>query len=428
MKESPTLDQISSAVSYEPNPLFTIRIDKQKCLLLIYSVFVILVLFEPDYFTTTPLHRIFQAAKCIAALSTIVIFVIQKINLNALIIGTTVFEIWLLFSTVVNRSAIDIWIKNCACVIALILFSQTILEMDAHILPLALSIVLGLYTHINTVCRIVFPNGMYINTAGKWNCWFLGYDNCACVIIQLSITIALFRILYYRNHFMIWDWSVLISGLWFVFSQGVATTIIAIVLFFIFLIVSKNRMFRKWFSKGTLIVFSMLLLFFLIQFVSIQDSPYLSFVFDFLGKNMTFTGRTRVWAVAWKKIVAGGWIIGEGLLSSKMYLSLLGGRSWTHLHSYYLQVIFEGGVLAFVLLFGVLIFTVVRFDKGRYGFAYMSLLAGLLAIMVMWQAEANRDLIQYGFVILSLMYNADLFVNDEDEERMSNIRFIFHRS
>ena len=428
MKESHVSDQVSSAVSYEPNPLFTIRIDKKKCLLLIYSVFVIIVLFEPDYFTTTSLHRIFQVAKCIAAFSAIVIFVIHKINLNALIIGTTVFEIWLLFPTIVNHSAIDIWIKNCAYVIALILFVQTVLEMDAHILLLALSIVLGLYTHINTICRLLFPAGMYISTTGKLNCWLLGYDNCACLMILLSIIIALFRILYYRNHFMIWEWSVLISGLWFIFFQRIATTIIAIVLFFIFLIISKNKMIRKCFSKGTLIVFSMFLLFVLIQFVSIQDSSFFSFIFDFLEKSTTFTGRTRVWAIAWEEIKAGGWILGKGLQSMDMYLRLFGGRSWITVHNYYLQVIFEGGLLAFIILLGVLICTVVRFDKERHGFSYMPLLGGLLAMMMMWQAEAYEDLVKYGFVLLSLMYNVDLFVRDEETYCTSRIKFRFRRS
>lgn len=427
MKEFPASDQISLAISYEPNPLFTIRIDKQKCLLLIYSLFVILVLFEPDYFTTTPLHRIFQVTKCIAALLTIVIFVNQKINLNALIIGTTVFEIWLLFSTVVNHSAIDIWIKNCAYVIVLILFAQTVLEMDAHILPLALSIVLGLYTHINTICRLLFPAGMYISRTGKLNCWLLGYDNCACLMILLSIIIALFRILYYRNHFMIWEWSVLISGLWFIFSQGVATTIIAIVLFFIFLVVSKNKIIRKCFSKGTLIVFSMLLLFFLLQFVSIQDRSVFSFIFDSLGKNTTFTGRTRVWAVAWEEIKSGGWILGMGLQSMDMYSRLFGGRSWITVHNYYLQIIFEGGFVAFVIFFTVLIYTAIRFDRGKYSYAYMPLLAGLLAMMMMWQAEAYEDLVKYGFVLLSLMYNAETFVSDEETLQISHIQLKFRR-
>ena len=204
MREFPEIEQMPTVTSTELNLPFTVCIDKQKCLLIIYSAFVILALFEPDYIATTPVHSIFQIARYIAVLSTVFIFVIRKINLNALIIGTTIFEVWLLFSTVVNGAAIDVWIKNCAYVIVLTLFVQIVLEMDAHILPLTLSAVLGFYTHINTICRILYPDGMYTYLSKYRNCWFLGYDNPSCMMIHLAITVALFRIVYYKNHYLIW--------------------------------------------------------------------------------------------------------------------------------------------------------------------------------------------------------------------------------
>ena len=63
-----------------------------------------------------------------------------------------------------------------------------------------------------------------------------------------------------------------------------------------------------------------------------------------------------------------------------------------------------------------------RFDKGKYSHTYMPFLAGLLSIMLMWQTEAYADLVKYGFVILSLMYNTPLLVQGEGVHDKKRIR------
>ena len=425
MRELVVRAQVPAGITENRKNLSMIQIDKRKCLLLAYSIFVLLVIFEPEYISISSIHMYFSVARYVATFLTITVFLARNVKLNALLIGTVIFESLLLLFTVVNGSAMDIWISDCAYTIVLILFSQTVMELDARILPLALSIVLGLYTHINTVCRVLYPLGLYTNSVGYRNCWFLGYDNCACIIILLAVTVTLFRILYYKGHFLLWDLSVLVSGCWFILVQGIATAIIAGSLFFVLIIVSRNEWFRKNFSKGVLLVVGMFVLFFLIQFASIQDSSIFLPFFKILGRNVTFTGRTKIWSMAWKEIQRSDWLLGKGLQTSAIFQSHFGGRLAVHLHSYYLQVIYEGGFLTFATLFGVLACVTIRFDKGKYGYAYMPFLAGLLAIMLMWQTEAYSDLIKYGFVILSLMYNAPL-LRQSEETYEPHIRLVFH--
>lgn len=401
----------------------TIQISKRKSLLLAYAVFVLFVLFEPDYFTITSFHLFFQIAKYSVAVLVIFAFIVRKVKLNGLLIRTTIFEGLLLLSTLTNNSDVWTWVKNCAYIIVLMLFVQTVMEQDARSLPLALSIVLGLYTHINSICRVIYPLGMYPPNYLYQECWLFGYDNCAGVIILLAITVTLFRILYFKDRFLFWDWSVLLSGFWFILIQKMATSMLAGTCFFVVILASRNKRIRKIFARGTLIVTAMFLLFFLIQFVTTQISKTFSFVFTVLGKNGTFTGRVRIWSIAWQKIQDGGWLLGRGQQTIKTYQRLFGGRVWNHLHCYYLQVIYEGGFLAFAALFGVLIYVAACFDKGKYSYTYMPLLAGLLAIMLMWQTEAYGDLVQYGFVILSLMYNTPLLVQSEKVQDKKRIRF-----
>ena len=56
----------------------------------------------------------------------------------------------------------------------------------------------------------------------------------------------------------------------------------------------------------------------------------------------------------------------------------------------------------------------------------MVFLAGLLAVMTMWQAEAYGDLIKYGFIIVALMYNASLLTQSEETDDTPRIQFTFH--
>lgn len=426
MRETIVTNRWPTTITKRRKPFATLQINKRKCLLLTYSVFVLLVLFEPAYIAITSFHLFFRIAKWLVAFFAIFAFIVRKIKLNVVLVGTIMFEGLLLLSTIVNGAAVGDWVKNCAYIIILMLFVQTVMEQDAQILLVSLSVVLGLYTHINTVCRVLYPLGMYTtSSAGYQNCWFLGYDNCAGVIIQLAITVALFRILNFKDRFLFWEWSVLLSGCWFILVQGIATSIVAEMCFFTVVLASGNEQIKKIFLKGTIVVLGMFLLFFLIQFVSIQERSIFSSVFKELGRNTTFTGRTRIWSIAWRDIHNYGWLLGRGQQTGEMYQRHLGDRVWAHLHSYYLQVIYEGGFLSFAALFGVLIYVTAHFDKGKYSHRYMTFLAGLLAIMLMWQTEAYSDLIKYGFIILSLMYNTPLLVQSEKAQDERTIRFGF---
>lgn len=423
MEEDTMTYQGSARIAKGGGSFATIRVSKQKSLLLTYAVFVLLVLFEPDYLTITSFHRFFQIAKYFVAVLVVFAFIVRKVKLNGLLIRMTIFEGLLLLSTLTNNLDVWTWVKDCAYIIILMLFVQTVMEQDARSMLLALSIVLGLYTHINSICRVIFPLGMYSSSALYQESWLLGYDNCAGVIILLAITVTLFRILYFKDCFLLWDWSVLLSGCWFIFIQRIATSMLAGMCFFAVILTSRNEHIRKTFARGTWVVTVMFLLFFLIQFVTAQVSDTFSFVFTALGKNRTFTGRIVIWSAAWQKIQDGGWLLGRGQQTVEMYQSLFGSRVWSHLHSYYLQVIYEGGFLAFAALLGMLFYVAAHFDKGKYSHTYMPFLAGLLAIMLMWQVEAYADLVKYGFVILSLMYNAPLLVQSEQMYDKRRIRF-----
>lgn len=391
---------------------YTILISKRIWLVTILSVIVFCVLIEPAYLYDAEVggaigivHNGIRIMRYAVAGLVLGAFVIYRIKVNSLLVWTAVFELCLLLSTFINAADIVGWIRDGAYSIVLLLFMQMIFSLDSDLLLRSLSLVLGSYVHINTLTWVLYPKGLYVSPAGYWNCWFLGYDNVAAVIIFLAQIVALYRISSSENKWIqLWDWSILISGVVFIFRQMIGSAVVAEVAALLFLLATRNGKIRKTVGKAKLIVIGMLLLFLLIHFY-IQQKWLFLFIIQFLGKVSTFTSRTRVWKQAWREIPQKP-LLGRGIQQASEYIAMAGGnRHYAHLHSYYLQVIYEGGILAFGSFLVLLLCAAQKFDNTEVTPSDMILLAGFLGFLIMWQVEAYNGLIRYAFIMLFLIYN-----------------------
>lgn len=395
----------------------------------LFSVLVIAVLAEPAYIAETQdsLHLVFSISKYIAAAFVLLLYFIRRPKLNGFILGCVIFEGLLLLSTIGNSANLRDWFSDSAYVIVFALFLQVIIETDPKLLLTSLSMALGTYTNINTLTKLIYPGGLYRHpTLGYANCWFLGYDNAGCVIIMIAITISFFRILLYRGKGMVWDWIVIIGGIWYTFSLNVATTVIAMISFFLFMIFTKFERIRVQIGNARLVIAGMLGLFLFIQFFFTQENGLFSFLFLMLQKNSNFSGRAPLWQKAWSELRGANIIYGFGLHSTREYVAHF-GKFWNvHLHCYYLQVIYEGGLAAFGAFCGWLFHAAGRFDQTEHRYCTMTLLAGLLAILLMWQMEASSYLVRYFIIVLFLIYNAKEFESLGQKYQFSRWRLVFH--
>lgn len=394
----------------------------------LFSMFVIAVLVEPAYIAEAQggmLHRVFYISKYIAAVSVMFLYFIRRPKMNGFLLGCMIFEAVLLLSTFVHSANMIEWVKDGAYVVIFGVFLQVMIELAPEHLLRVLSMVLGTYVNINTFSKLIYPGGLYRNTAGYQNCWFLGYDNIACVIIVVAITVSLFRILLYRGKGMIWDWSVVGGGVWYTFSLNVATAIVAMAGFFLFMILTRFERVRVKIGKAWLIIVGMIGLFLFIQFFFTQENGLLSLIFQILKKNGSFSGRAPLWQKAWSDLGGGKVIFGSGVHSSNEYV-LHFGQYWNfHLHCYYLQVIYEGGLIAFGALLGWLLHAARRFDQTRHRYCVMAFPAGLLAILFMWQMEASNNLVRYSIIVLFLLYNAKEFESLGQKYQYRRWRLVF---
>ncbi len=380
----------------------------QRWGLMLFAVFVVAVLIEPGYIANNPglAHQIFRVFKVVASGMAVLLFVMRRTKLNGLLTGCLIFEGMLLISTVLNFSNLAEWLKNNAYAVAFLVFLQTVMEMDANILLRALSVVLGAYVHINSLCRILFPNGMYIDGVGNKSCWFLGYDNVACIIIIVAMTVSVFRILSSSRKLLLWDWSVIISGVWFTFVGGIATSIIAETAFLFIVVLASNPRIRRWRGNARLLTISMIGLFLLIHLFSIQQGDFFSLVLRLLNKDITFSGRIEIWQQAWADLIGKKLLLGFGVHTQSEYSQYFGRRWAAHLHCFYLQVLYEGGLAAFGVLLGWIFYVGRRFDKAAHGHCAMTILAGFFSMLIMWQVEAYANLVRCFVIMLFLLYNA----------------------
>ena len=400
-----------------------IYVSRRKSILLLINVFAIFIIIEPVYLSRFAVLNIINLILKIAiGLCVLFYYFVVKRKLRPYFVLIACFELSLLLSTFLNAGSLNVWFRKGAYVLLLALFMEIMIDIDSRTLLKALSIVLGMYVHINLLTRIVYPSGLYVSELeGYTNCWFLGYDNLAAIIIILSQTVALFRILVSKGKMMIWDKTVIISGVVFIFWQQIATGILAECLLFLYCIFVRIHAIGRIIGKAKIIVIGMFVVFILIQFFNVQQGELITMIFGLLGKNTTFTGRAFFWQKAWKDIISGGSLWGFGVQDPMVYVKKFGYVACTHLHCNYLQVLYEGGLIGEILLFLMLYYPACRFDNRRKRYASMIFLGGLMAVMLIWQVEAYTTVITYFIIALTLLNYSDkiernAIVRDENSQ------------
>lgn len=388
--------------------MYGIYVSKRKNILLFVDILAIFSIMLPNYLSRfEAIVAINRIIKWTIAVCVLFYYLVIKKKLDVYVLFVGGFEIYLLLSTILNSVSINRWFTNCAYVLILTLFVKIMIDTDPGTLLKALSIVLGLYVHINMLTRLLYPDGLFTDElAGYKNCWFLGYDNLSAIIIVLAQTISLFRMLFEQKMWKIWDISVVISGAVFIFMQQIATGIIAECFFFIYIIGVKSSIIRQTVGRAKIIVIGMFVLFILIQTFNIRRGGLISLIFDLLGKDMTFTGRAFLWRKAWNDIILGDlgdFIFGFGIHHPLEYVRHFGGKAFTHLHCYYLQVFYEGGLIGEALLFSMLYYVSDRYDRSSKTYPSSIFLGGLATIMIIWQVEAYPTVATYFVIVLTFL-------------------------
>lgn len=403
----------------------------------VFSMITIAILIEPAYFSNGSfgfVDRIYDILKIILALFILFKFIFRmKTGANFWLV--VLFEFCLLFSTLFMKGDLISFFNTNIYVIVMVMLLEWLLETNAPVIISSIGFVFGTYAHINLLTYLLFPQGLYIHEILGWNnCWFLGYKNLATPILLVGMVCTLYDSLMRKRKIDLYTISVIICSLWYQIGvlsiTGIVSSILLIIttaLSFYFDIIDKFLSCKK-------IILGNFILFFLIVFVRIQNIIDLfgNLILQ-LGRNITFSSRTYLWDRIIPLLHTSMWW-GYGVQASDEYRSMF-NYSWAfHLHSYYLQIFYEGGIIAFILLFGLLFSGGKHFDLFSQKKESVIIKCGILAYLVAIQMEVYAK-ISTMFILVFMLYHVgkieeqyELLFHEYEMTRARKIQFMWGKS
>ena len=229
----------------------------------------------------------------------------------------------------------------------------------------------------------------------------MGYDNNLITFILPALSISISNS-YRKNNKLSKRFIILfIVSLISIIKVWSATSVFVMILILGLYILLKNK-------KDDTNIFKILVLVILAFFLAIvifrvQDI-FKYIVVDMLKKDLTFTGRTLIWDNFMEHINLAPLIGYEVQTSEKMIFEYGAG----HAHDYYLNVLFQGGIIALIAFFRVINVTVKKITNQHFlkgsGILAMILFGYLFAYIF----EAYSTNFNFVIVLLVIYYYEEI--------------------
>lgn len=315
---------------------------------------ILISFFKPDYFSGIG-SRINILFSLLNILSIFLIFciyfkkVLNEKKISKIILILVVYCLICILSTFINdvnnlKSVTFYLIK----LFSLCLIFDYAIKYDTKKFLKISYILFEIMVLINFITMLLYPNGMWISPiTGYWQNWFLGYDNNHITIFLPTLILAyLYDKIYNKKLTINFLFILLIINL-SVFMSWSATSVVAIVLFDIYLIFNKKI--RK-ILKNIYVLFCFYIgLFFSIVILKVQNL-FTFLIVDILKKDLTFSGRIYIWDYI-KKFIMKKPILGYGIQDSYTRYNITSMWKSYHAHNFILEILYRGGILLLICVF-----------------------------------------------------------------------------
>lgn len=231
--------------------------------------------------------------------------------------------------------------------LGIVLFAFMLLKRNGRAFLNCLSNIFLTYLLINTVTMIVFPHGIASGRIGQV-VWFLGGKNN--ILPWILIGGGCLTLNSFEQFGKITKKTYLQLAICSLqaFLCDSSTAVLIILSYWLLLLVNvaiKNERIMEYLIGGKRIFFIVVVAFIFIIFFTTQSSALQSFS-EWLGKDITFNGRTAIWLIALDYIKAKP-LIGIG---PTLTFDMGWGVNMTHAHCLYLNVCAHYGILALLCL------------------------------------------------------------------------------
>lgn len=386
------------------------RIKITNLFFLLYSV----IMLWPEYFSNSITIAL---ANLLALIGSLYVFKNIK-RISSFSILTAIYFIYFVADTYLHGGGnIHTLISNMKIVISIMTVDVYLSNKDKSFGIFTMFWLVFTFTTLNFVTLILFPNGLY-QLSTVWNewgtttyskYWIFGSKNSHAfwyLLLEALVGLKWYlrpsannRILVYICLLM----SILSQVILASSTATVATTIGAIGILSIVLS-KQNKNTRKkinaYFIVCANFIFNLLLVFGMTGFLG-------SIVHTLFNKDLTFSNRTIAWGNAVKNIVKSP-ITGTGILTSSQAKSVLGSLSFMQAHNEWLQCLWQGGIVLFIILLIMLLVIAGRINKIQH--SKLQIMCCLLFISVFIEMAFEVWLgMTFTWLLLLLIYKAKVF-------------------
>lgn len=336
-----------------------------------------------------------------------ILFNLKKVRFNFFVSIIILLEGSLWISTLRTGNAIATATNQIFSAIAFVVILDIMLKENARKCIYVLYLIFSLLIYINVLSMILFPNGLYTvsGIVGTKKFYFLGQQNSMGLYSTIAIMLGELRLKIEKDKKYKLSRLILLE----VVSLFYIIRVWSVISFFsvgaIIVLNTYNRMSKNGWHFS--LVWSLILnAFIFVTFVVGQNLEIFTTFFEkYLHREITLSGRTDIWAVAFKTFLQEP-IWGVGLGQGKEMF----GFATTH--NRYLNTMFTGGLIGTVLFVVLLIWTCLKLKDSKESISKIFIVY-FTVLFVIIQGETFEDILFYlMFVLVNNITNLRKNKND----------------
>ena len=360
----------------------------RKVLNNIYFLFFLLFpFFNPtslQYITSTKtLYSLMQYWKLLSIIIIISIYILRN-RYSGMVFLITLFEFSLIFSSIINGVVDSKVFTNALLAVGISMITDIMLQIDYKKYITMLLFISVSMLIVNFVLCLLFPRGLtfaQLYKSVRNPLYFLGLDNGMIKNIILPVMLSNIICNETKKYYLYYFVS-LISLVTLVIVQS-ATGILTFVFLFIYLCLFNFKLKKR---MNYLVYVSFYIIFTLLVVILGGSMEKFSSAFSYLGRSMTFTGRTQLWSAA-VELIQKKPMLGYGYTAGN--ISIWGGQFSSH--NLLLEILLQGGIISFGIFLLILIIAIKKIIYGNRSVSntvflaiFSFLLVGLMEVGLHW--------------------------------------------
>lgn len=377
---------------------------KKDIFKMLLYIFLLIPFFQIEYLTIT--YPVFSSIYKILLLFSeisIILLYLKGNKLSKITLYVTIFELVLIFASILNSSEVSTQINVAIKLISLTCLIDYGVKNDTKNFINAFLLLLEILIYSNFISILIYPDGMYDTHLQSYN-WILGYDNSHIIYFITAFYISYINKMLNKNQNFRFILLTIISML-SVFIRFSATSIVGYSLILLFMIFNKTLKNTKIFNIYNYLITNLILFFAIVIFRVQNLFSYL--IVNILHKDLTFTNRTGIWdrTIAYinKSI-----LFGYGLEPSTIRSTKNNFIYGINAHNFILEIMYQGGILALISFVAILISACKKLYKYKNNMVSKVVSFVIFVLFLMMITEYYN--IQFIFIVLVFAFNIEYII------------------